>query len=476
MSAPQSDSIARNAWFAFLISMMSAAFTAVLTLFLVRYLGPKDYGVFALAMGVGALALIPSDFGVSSAASRFLAERRHDRAAVSSLLSDALRLKLAISGFFCLLLAALAGPVADAYDTQALEWPIRILALGIFGQSLLQLFDQLLEADRRVSVYLRIAGAESLAETVASIGLVLAGLGAAGAMAGRAGAYLFAAGLGAAVVSRTLGIRPTLRGGPGGQLRQIAGYASAFLIIDGAFTLFAQIDVLLIGAIIGVTAVGHFQAPLRFMSFLGYTGSAAASGVAPRMARGVEGPDSGAFVAALRRLMALQGVFIAPLVVWAAPLVQVALGSDYSESAAVVRALAPYAFLLAISPVLARGVNYLGEARKRIPIAVAAVLVNLAFDLVFLGHIGIVAGALGTDLAYGMYVAAHLWICRRLLDISLRPVGVTLGRTLLAAGAMSAVLFAFGTGRHVAIPLLVAGGVLGVLAYGAVLIPRRGRG
>ena len=473
MSEPRSDSIARNTWFAFVISMMSAAFTAVLTLFLVRALGPEDYGVFALAMGVGSLALIPSDFGISQAASRFLAESRDDRGAVAGVFADALRLKIAISGFFCLVLALVAGPVADAYDTPDLAWPIRLLAFGIFGQSILQLFDQVLEADRRVSVYLRIAITESAAETIASIGLVLAGLGAAGAMAGRSGAYLFAAGFGFIVVLRALGVRPSLTGGSSGNLRRIAGYASAFLIIDGAFTLFTQVDVLLIGAIISVTAVGQFQAPMRLMAFLGYAGAAAASGVAPRLARGREGPDTTSFSAALRRLMALQGIFIAPLVVWADPLVRIALGSDYAASADVMRALAPFAFLLAISPVLARGVNYLGEARLRIPIAIAAVLVNLGFDLVFLPKWGIVAGAVGTDIAYGIYVAAHLWICRRMLAIPLLPLAVTLVRTLVAAGAMSAVLFAFGTDKDLAIPVVIGGGLLATLVYGAVLLATR---
>ena len=253
-------------------------------------------------------------------------------------------------------------------------------------------------------------------------------------------------------------------------MRRIAGYASAFLIIDGAFTAFSQIDVVLIGAIISVTAVGRFQAPLRLVTFLGYTGTAAASGVGPRVARGREGPDTETFERALRRLMAIQGVFMAPLLVWAEPITRIALGRDYAQSAGVLRALAPFAFLLAISPVLARGVNYLGEARLRIPIAVATVLLNLGFDLVFLPKIGIVAGALGTDLAYAVYVGAHLWICRRMLGTELKPLALTFGRAMLGAAAMSAVLFAFGTGTDVAIPLLIGGWVLGVIVYAGVMV------
>jgi O-antigen/teichoic acid export membrane protein len=167
--------------------------------------------------------------------------------------------------------------------------------------------------------------------------------------------------------------------------------------------------------------------------------------------------------------MAVQGLFIAPLVVWAEPLTKLAFGSGYGESADVLRAATPYAFLLGISPLLARGVTYLGEARRRIPIAIGTVLVNFAIDVALLSHIGIIAGAYGTDVAYGLYVAAHLWICRRLLGTPLRPLAATLARTLVAAAVMSGVLALFGTGT-VALPLLIAGGLVGTLAYAGALV------
>jgi O-antigen/teichoic acid export membrane protein len=451
--------------------LLSAVFTGVLTIFLIRELGPRDYGVFALAMGVGTITLLPSDFGISQAAARFVAERRHDRQQVHAVVSDALRLKLIVSGALCLVLAAVAGPVADAYGTPGLEWPIRILALAVFGQGLLGFYDQLFEAQRRMIVYLRIVGFESALEATASIGLVLAGLGVSGAMAGRAGAYLFAAGLGFVLLSRALGVTPSLRT-RGGHVRRIASYGSALLIIDGAYVLFTQIDVLLIGAILGVTAVGRFQAPLRIVAFLGYAGTSAATGVAPRVARGVEGPNTRALEVALRRLMAFQGVLIAPLVVWAEPLTELAFGAGYGESADVLRGVTPYMFLLGISPLLARSISYLGEARRRIPIAIGAVAVNFAIDIALLSELGIIAAAIGTDVAYFFYAAAHLWICRRMLGIAVRPLGLTLFRTLLAAAVMSGVLVAFGTGT-VAVPLLISGAVAGTAVYvGALLLLR----
>jgi Polysaccharide biosynthesis C-terminal domain len=105
-------------------------------------------------------------------------------------------------------------------------------------------------------------------------------------------------------------------------------------------------------------------------------------------------------------------------------------------------------------------------------VAIAAVAINFAIDIALLSHIGVVAGAIGTDVAYALYVGAHLLICRHLLGISLKPLATTFFRTTLAALVMAAVLLAFGS-SDVSVPLLLGGGVLGTLAYGASLLVTR---
>lgn len=468
------ESIARNTGFAFAVKMTGAAFTAGLTLFLVRALGTDDYGVFALALGVGGLVLIPSNLGVSPAAARFVAERRGDPRAVAEVVGDALRVNVAVGLVAAVALALAAEPVAAAYDAPDLAGPLRIFAIVLFGQNLLLMYDAVLAALGRVSVFLRAVAIESATETGASVAFVLLGGGAAGAMLGRATGYAVAAAIGLALVLRTIGrhARPALRRRHG-NIRRIAGYSSALAIVDGAFSLFSRIDVILIGAILSVQAVALFEAPLRLIALFGHVGTAASTGVAPRVARSAGGPNRGALQSALRLLILFQGLLIAPLLVWADPLAELALGSDFAESAEVLRALVPFAFLSGISPLLAGSVNYLGEARRRIPIALGALAVNLVIDLALLAEIGIVAGAIGTDVAYTLYVGAHLEICRRLIGIEVRPLLAALSRTLVAAAAMAAVLLPFGT-SDVSVPLLLGGGALGALAYVGALLAVRG--
>src|SRR3954469_16541962 len=134
------DSIARNVAFSFAGQMVGAAVTAALTLFLVRALGPSEFGSLAIALGLGGLVLLPGDFGVSASASRFIAEHRGDWGAIGGLLRDAMRIKLLVSGSLCVALFALAQPISDAYNVDALTWTLRGMAIAIFAQSFFMLF------------------------------------------------------------------------------------------------------------------------------------------------------------------------------------------------------------------------------------------------------------------------------------------------------------------------------------------------
>ena len=472
------ESITRNTGFALATHAATAAFTAVVTIFLARYLGPEEFGVFALAVGIGAVLVLPGDAGISTAAARFIAERRGNNQAVARVLRDASRLRLVSSGTVCVALVLAAGALADAYDEPDLAWTLRGIALAVFGQNLMQLYGSGFTALGRVSLAFRTSLLKSALELAATLGLVLAGAGAAGAAFGRAAGFLAGGLLGMAMMWRLVGrARPAADAGEGEMsevgLRRIAGYAGALLVVEGAFVLFEQIDVLLIGAILSATAAGLFQAPLRLVTFLHYPAYALAAGVAPRVARHeVQGSAVDPFVAALRGLVLFQAAIIAPLVVWADPIVELVLGPDYAESAEVLRALAPYVFLAGLGPLVSMAVNYLGEARRRLPIAIVAVAVNAAIDVVLIPEIGIVAGAIGTNVAYAIYVPAHLWICRSLIDLPLRPLLVSCGKALVAAAVMAGVLALFGT-KDVSVPALLIGGLLGVAVYVGVLLLTR---
>jgi O-antigen/teichoic acid export membrane protein len=191
------------------------------------------------------------------------------------------------------------------------------------------------------------------------------------------------------------------------------------------------------------------------------------------MARsGREPPATRAFQVGLRWLVIFQAVTVVPVVVWAEPIVRVLLGPGYEESAGVLRALGPYIFLQGLAPLVSVSVNYLGEARRRIPIALGAVAINVVVDLALIPTVGIQGAAIGTDLAYLLYVPAHLAICADLLQLDLRPLLRTLARCAVAASGMAVVLALAGTG-HLSLAAALVGGIGGLLVFAATLVLTR---
>lgn len=466
--------VLRNTAFGLLAQVSTAAFTAVLTLYLVRALSPADFGIFVLALTIGGICLLFADAGLSQSAARFIAERVENPAAVALLLSDALRLKLMFGGSVALLLFGLAEPVASAYGQPGLTVALRGIALAMFAASVMALYVNAFIATARLQSNLRVIFLESVVEFTASITLVAVGMGVAGAAFGRAIGYGFGALVAILLAHRTFG-SGTLRvwGGRSGRAWELVKYAAPLFATTSAYTLYSSIDVLLIGAYLDEVAVGLFAAPMRLMALVALVGVAVANAVAPRLALSEGGyRDVATFRASLRWLMVFQAALLAPVIIWAEPIVVLALGADYRDSADVLRLLAPFMFLLGISPLISTGVNYLGLAGGRFRIVIGALLINAAIDVTLIPQIGIEAGAIGTSVAYLLYVPGHIWLARKVIDLPLRPLAKTFARSLAAAAAMAAVLLAVGT-RELSITGWAVGTLGGTAVFCATLLASR---
>jgi O-antigen/teichoic acid export membrane protein len=464
------ESVARNTTFAFLAQVATTVFTAGLTLYLVRALGPDAFGVFSLAMAIGLLLVEPFDFGISDSSDRFIADHRHDRAAVADVFSDALRLKLLTGLTVGVLLFALAGPIAVAFGHDELAWPLRGMAVAAVAQGLQGFVAGAFISLNRNSLYLGSVFSESLFEATASIALVALGGGAAGAAFGRAIGYLAGAAIALVLIYRLLGRRAIVPWGRSrGHVRRIARYARTMWVINTSWMAFGQVNALLVGAFLGAVHVGFFQAANRLTTILVYPGLALANGVAPRMSRGGAGPQVDTFQASIRYLLVLQVALAVPIVVWADPLTTLALGDEYGESVAVLRALGPYVLISGLAPLLSIAVNYLGDAPRRVPIAIGALAINVGVSLALVPTIGIVGAAIAIDVGFLAYTGGHFWICNRIVGLRLRPLALTLLRSLAAGIAMAGVLVALGT-SDIGIGVLIGGGLAALIVYaGAIL-------
>jgi len=463
-AAPQADSITRNTVFGLATQLTTAAFTAALTLFLVRALGPDDYGVFALATGIGTLLVLVSDFGLSGSSGRFIAERRHNLNDVAGVTWEATILKLLFGLPLAIGLVLLAVPIANAYNNPDLVWPLRAMAVVVLGQGMLLFLRNVFVSVGRVSYTWQITLLESAFEFLASVTLVAASATATAAAFGRAAGYALGAMIGVVLAIRFLGGK-ALADRTSGHMRTMTGYAGALFVVTVAFTLFEQLGVIIVGAVEGTDAVGIFEAPTRLTTFLSYGGMAVALGVAPRLARGREGPNVDAFLRALRYLTILQAALIPALLAWSTPIVNLTLGAGYEESASVLRALTPFVFLSGIGTFVTLVVNYVGEAKRRVPLAIVSAVLVAGLNLLLLPPMGVVGAAVAMDVAFAVYALGHIWICHKSIGVPLGPIVSSFVRCLVTAGAATLALAAFGTDS-----LSLMDWVLGTLAGSVVFV------
>jgi O-antigen/teichoic acid export membrane protein len=473
VAPPRSDSVPRNAVFGLAAQIATASFTAVITLFLVRALDPSGYGVFVLALSFAGLLAWPADFGVTMSAARFIAEQRGDRLAIAGVVVQALRLKLVFTSLMALLLIVLSEPIASLYDQPELVWPLRAVAVALVAQNLLFFFSNTFVAVGRVQQQFSLYVSEGAIEATATIVLVLLAGGATAAAFGRAIGYCCGALIGALFVFRFLGRQAITERHGAPPLRQFASYAGVMMVIDAVWAVYLYADVILVGALMSTTAAGIYGAPLKLVALLHYPGLAATQAIAPKLAlQPGHAPNVRALAGGLRYMIVLQTAIAVTIAAWAVPITDLLLGSAYAQSAEVMRALAPVFFLWGIGPLVSVSVNYRGEGRRRVPIVVGCMVLNLILLVLLVDWFGVVGAAVSVDISFAVYVGAHLSICRDLFGLKLRAIAATGVRLIPPAAAMAAILLAFGSESLSLVGWIVGFGSA-VVAFVALVVATR---
>jgi O-antigen/teichoic acid export membrane protein/tetratricopeptide (TPR) repeat protein len=442
---------------------MSAALSASLTIFLIRRLGPREFGLFALAIGIATLITVLADAGIPPG---LFAAPSGPGSELQARIARTLRIRVLITGLMCALLAALASVIARAYGLEGLAWPLRAAAAATFAETVYLTALGISAALGRTIVAVRLETVERLVEVSASVALVLAGAGAAGAAFGRAIGFGVGAVISALVVliaarSGGLTFRPGPRGMPAGAAY---GHVASVFATDRSPALTRSVSVLLLAAYSGPFASGIFMAPAALAGVGHYVGSVMANRITPRLAKGVPQPMS----ATLRALIAFQCLMLAPVVVWARPITELLLGTRYAQSAEVLKALAPFVFFVGLAPLVTRGVDG-AEYWRRLLIYAGTLAIAVAGGVILIPRRGVVGGAIAADIAIGFYTLAQLWACRRRFNLRTRAVVWAVASAVTAAGAMGIVLTLVGT-KDLTVVDWVRGCVGGLVAYVGMLI------
>ncbi|MEQ8834898.1 MAG: lipopolysaccharide biosynthesis protein [Miltoncostaeaceae bacterium] len=402
---------------------------------LARLLTPDDFALVAISLAL--IVFIDSlEVGVGSA----LIYLDRDEAARCADTAFTLHLSMALvaaTGF------ALAAPsIASLYGDDRLEWVIRLLALNLVLRALGQTHENLLRRDLDFRRRLIPEVGSGMSKGVSSVVLALAGAGVWALVAGQ----LIGSAARALLLWIRVPFRPRLDFGRGGKARRLLAYGLPLLAhaVLGAIAINA--DYLVIGGVLGVTAVGFYVIAYRipqliFQEAFGQIHLA----LFPYYSRSREQGDDvgGPYFATVRIVSMLVIPFLVPLMVLAGPAVHVVFGPQWDESARILPGLALGAAMVAVG-----GLS--GDLFKARGLHRVLPLVALSFVVVWLPTLILVAPR-GTEVVAWSWSAAALgwtllyWtLARRYLQIGLldhaRAVAPAIGTGLVAAGTAAIAL------------------------------------
>jgi O-antigen/teichoic acid export membrane protein len=398
--------------------------TAGVTIVLARILSPADYGLFALAVAVQAVAQVTSGAGLSAALIRQPDDPspRQQRAVTGFLFSSGL-------GFSALAAAiAFAGlPAIDVTSDSLKVIAATTLAVPIYALRAVPMV--LLERHLRFGRVALVETAETLSFNAFALAGALAGLGA----------YSLAGAVPVAAAAGLLTVRALHRRGPGlsldfGAIRPLAHFGLRASFLQMATLARGLGFVTLVTAIGGTPMTGFYAMSTRLFAFPAALASAVQRVSFPALSRSAhERPRRAGRTAALSGTLA--SLPIALLAGCSHALVAVLLGDRWLPTVDLVLASSP-GVLLATSATPAMVGLALSEGRPRGPIvAVACSAVAMAG-----GCLAAVPplGTAGVGIALSVSVMVSVVVLGLHTEAAMRAAAFPVGRAL-AVGSVAAV-------------------------------------
>ena len=418
---------------------------------LARILGVDRLGAYAYAMGVAALFGLLPNLGISTVVTRAIAR---DPDAGTGVVRAAMRAQALLAGGVLIAIPAFAAilpeqPVPLGYVALAAAQ----LAIGTLSWPYLAVLSGRARYDR-------VAVAE-LAAGAAGTASLLAAAVFRGSVAAFLWAHVLAAGM-AVVVARRAALPFLPTGGAGSVgIRALLRQAAAFGATAAVQSLYTRLDVLLLGQMATIFALGLYNVAYKPTNLAVYFGATVAGTLFPLMAQasGTETPV--AFHRAMRGLGAAAPAMALAFSGLAGPLLRVLYGVEFAAAAPILILLAWSAAANWLYAPLGVALQARGQERWWLASLAGGLALNAAANLWAiprLGAFGAAAATLASEVALLSFGAV---LVRRKLGIlpSLRAVLVGLGATA-AGGAVLWVLGAVGAVPATLAALLVYGGLL----------------
>ncbi len=441
---------------------LSKALLLVSTAVLARLLTPAEFGIVGFAVVVVAYLTVLRDVGLGGA----LIQRRED---VEDAADTVFVVNLFLGMVLTLVTALIAPWVAAYFGEPQITAMLRVLGVTFVLQSLGTTHLVRLQRDLAFARKLVPDVAQSAVRAAVAIGAAVAGLGAWALIIGQVAGVIASSLLAWVVFPWRPQLRVTRR-----LLRPLVRFGAPLLGVDIIHAVVGNLDYLIVGKVLGASALGLYTLAYRLPELLLLGVVAVLNRVVfPAFASVQDDLERlrAGFLKSIRYIqMAVVPIGLG-LIVAAEPIVRVTLGSDWLDVVPVLRVLA--AFALLSSSMVADGDVYKAVGRPGILARIAVLKLGLLVPALL---IGVQHGLVGVALAHFSTTAVvklvRAVIVTRMLELRLRDLGRTFLPTVIAGAVMVAVVVPTltATAEFESIVRLVAAITVGAASYLTVVV------
>ena len=422
-------------------SLGTQAITIVFTPLLVRLLGVGGYGEYAFMLSVLSVSTVVVSAGTFDSARKFIAERRETENWREHVFGVYVRVVLALGALLAVTFVAAGqfGLVELLLGTAYTSY-FYLLALLIPLQAMFRLLRSSLMGLDLESSSEPLYVLQSLLFALFALALAWIGWGVIGVLAGRTLAYVSVLVFMFLLIYRELDVTAIVRSTPSSfPRRTLLSYNTSTVAIKVLMTSLYNLDIALLGVLVGSAATGSYRAALVIASFIWIVPTAIQIGLlhstSQLWADEAYERISTRSSRAIRFTLAFTLLLVLGVAALADPLVSVYFGSEFATTADTLPFLLPGTLGFAVArPIMAINQSH-GNLRPVLLATGSAAALNLVLNGILIPLYGSVGAAVATSVGYGSMVVFHIGAARTLgfdpID-DLRPTRIAATATLAA--------------------------------------------
>ncbi len=399
------------------------------------------WGTVSWAMAFATAVLIVGKFGLELGTSRIASEYGANRpGALRRLFTTGFGLRMVFTLPVAALTFVLAPSISGWFNDGSLTGPIRAAAGVIVCASVYEFCEQFLIGLNRHATVSRVRCLMLLSRVALSVGIVLAGYGAARILGGYIAAWVIAIVVFAVLLYRYLPrSSETDRGGS--LTRRLLALSIPLAVSSASVTVFSQMDKLMLGYFDGVEEVGQYAVARAVTEVSLFPAFAFVTTLRPalasRYASGEMGECAGLIRNALRLSLVFGVLFAAIFGVLATPLLTWVYSSQYAYAGQIMAVFVFVLILRSLGSLVLPALVAAERTRLYAYLTGFSAVINFGLNLVLIPRYHARGAVLATIISYGFLLVAGLRETFRIFGVRIRMSALSGAIRMVLAGAVT---------------------------------------